>query len=364
MAKILLCNWAHRETSGAIGGCETVFDDLANTLRVEHEVKLVDYSVAAKSLGIGVPYGQLGFPEVEASYVIDKYLHDYFNIFGAEDTMLITNAGASNCWFEHPCKSVAFFNDPYVSLWREMANNGFLNPIVANRYAGVCSTLQKRTAENSTKCVAPSRFMAQNDMRELGVGADEIFPNGVSLDEFFRKPAPKEKYGVPADRKIVVWSGSSHPLKWHLIPGIVKSLPEVFFVLVFKNPVDYRPRLPNVRILSCVPRGQMNEVYNLGDVFLLPSMVENCNLSIFEAMGCVLPVVISKTGYFFDREGVTDFGFVVKTPTVENFERAIRESFLKGYIFKGREHIRINQLDIESWRGRWKVFIDRVLNKE
>jgi len=128
--------------------------------------------------------------------------------------------------------------------------------------------------------------MAQNDMSELGVRVDEIIPNGVNLDEFFHKPAPKEKYGVPADRKVVVWSGSSHPLKWHLMPGIVKSLPEVFFVLVFKNPVDYRPRLPNVRILSCVPRGQMNEVYNLGDVFLLPSMVENCNMSIFEAMAC------------------------------------------------------------------------------
>lgn len=357
-------NWSHRATGG-IGGCETVFDDLARALGIWYEVRLIDYTVASRALGIGVSYGNLSFPEVEGSYIIDKYIRDYLSLFGGEETLLITNAGVSNCWIEHPCRSIAFFNDPYLSLWREMNDSGLLNPIASNRYAGVCSFLQRRTGEHSDKNVAPSRFMAENDMRELGIEADEIIPNGVDLDRFYPIPdksALRRKYGIPVEQKVVVWSGSSHPLKWHLIPDIVKSLRDVFFVLVFKHPLDYCPRLRNVKVFSCVSHDQMRDIYNLADAFLLPSMVENCNLSIFEAMACNLPVVVSRTGFFADKDGVTDFGWVVSKWDPEEYVHAVREVLSGRYIFKSRDHLELNSLTIDDFRTRWKSLIEQVMD--
>jgi glycosyltransferase involved in cell wall biosynthesis len=61
--------------------------------------------------------------------------------------------------------------------------------------------------------------------------------------------------------------------------------------------------LKNVRILGFVPREEMANLYNLAEIFVIPSFYEGCPSTLLEAMACGLPVVGSETGACPDVSG-------------------------------------------------------------
>jgi glycosyltransferase involved in cell wall biosynthesis len=54
--------------------------------------------------------------------------------------------------------------------------------------------------------------------------------------------------------------------------------------------------LEGIQFLGFVPRGDMPALYNLADLFVIPSFYEGCPSTLLEAMACGRPVVASTTG--------------------------------------------------------------------
>lgn len=357
MSKLLLVSW-NTPYENVIGGVESLWRYIAQILDKEgHETRYVSYSIAAQSLGFTIPYNSLGFPEVEGSYVIDSYLKKYIDLFGDKDTIIITNAGVSNCWFKQDCKVISIFNDPYMSLWDNLIKYGFNNPVLYNRYHDILMNLQQRCGMNSKVNVALSNYVAGYDMKEMGIKADYVIPNAVDMDKF--KPFgmdAKEKLRKDEDiprkyKHVAFWSGSMHPLKWHLMPDIIKSNQDVFFLLAFKHEVDYVPKLDNVGIMYNEPYDKMPSNYNMSDFFILPSLNENSNLSIFEAMSCGLPIVTTKTGYFYDFQPPTAGYFCGWD--VKQFNDGIKEVISNIGRYEPRKVLESRGLDLKSWSERW-----------
>lgn len=349
------------------GGVQSVFSQFRS---IDGDFRNISYSNAAKALNLPLGIERLGHPgfEFQASMMIDRYLK-YCEDLGLGLDLIVRNSIVGN-FLRLETPQICVLQDNNVDGPDIL--RGFYDPVTWHMYRFCFTALQRKSMESARAIVAVSRDIARAYEGEFGVKC-EVIEHGVDTDKFFpvsSKGELREKYGVPKDKKVGLFVGSFHPISgYHLVPPLARKLKDIFWIIVLKHPTDYRPRLENIRLLCNIERDRMNEIYNLADFLISPSYVESFNLKAVEAMATDLKVIVTKTGYFAEFEGEgdffsTDFGFVVRRPSVDVFERAIRESFLRGYIFKGREHIRINQLDIESWRGRWKNLIEEAQNRE
>ena len=138
-------------------------------------------------------------------------------------------------------------------------------------------------------------------------------PNFVSKKEFYPKPQAekkrlRQKLGIPTDKFTVIGVGQVQERKG--VPDFIelaKRHPEIQFVWVggfsfgkmtdgyneLKQVVDQPP--VNLMFPGILDRDEMNDYYNVADLFLLPSFNELFPMSILEAFSVGLPVIDRKS---------------------------------------------------------------------
>lgn len=367
--KVLLVNWDF--SNEIIGGVETQYGYLAEILKeLGYEVDFISAHRAWKAL---YPDYQLqNFDEKTKATLIDKYIEHYEQINGTVD-LIIRNGGAGGL-YKNKSRQITIINDPYLSFQENMAHHGIINPDLYVNYHNFAIYLQKLTADNSVAVVQTSKFVAL-DTAKAGIRTDFIIPNAVNTENFKivtseEKSEIRKAYNIPEEYDaIAVFSGSTHPSKWMLMPELIRLFPNVYFLLVFKHNIakGYKIKRPNVKILFNASYESMPEIYQMADFFLLPSITENCNLSAFEALSCGLPVVTTNTGFFWQEENQnSDIGYFPEF-NINQFKDAI-DKLLKDLKeerqFKSRKYIFENGLDLDSWRAKWQKVIEKVLAKE
>jgi len=177
-----------------------------------------------------------------------------------------------------------------------------------------CSSIEQvgiRGADILTSC---SQFLADEVRRTLGVRRPiRVIPNGIDVDLFdggsqldFRGT-----YGIPRDRPMIFFSGRMEARKGiHLVKEIAASIlqrHDVALVLAGQDPASYvsETLLPSVRARQL--RGSIHYLGQLdhatvrsgmlqSDIFLLPSLWENCPYSCLEAMAAACAIVCSDQG--------------------------------------------------------------------
>lgn len=116
----------------------------------------------------------------------------------------------------------------------------------------------------------------------------------------------REKYGVPADSFVVVSVAAlnrRHKRVDFLIEE-VSRLGEDVFLFVAGNHEDAslldlgKNKLGKRFKAVQVPQGQMSEIYPIGDVFVIPSLVEGFCLAVVEAMCAGVPVIAHDSPHF------------------------------------------------------------------
>jgi len=149
-------------------------------------------------------------------------------------------------------------------------------------------------------------------IKDYGIKNPKVYciPNYVSDKNFFPKNESeklniREKYNIPADKFVVLGAGQLQRRK-----GVqdfietAKMTPQAHFVWAggfsFGKITDGYEQLKkitenppsNVTFLGIIEREDMVDVYNMSDVFFLPSFDELFPMAILEALCCKLPVLL------------------------------------------------------------------------
>lgn len=143
-------------------------------------------------------------------------------------------------------------------------------------------------------------------------------PNGLSTEIF--KPKEKDpllrKYKIPTNKKIIL--GVAYDLS-DKIKGFKNLLeafqlfqgdPDVLLILVGQSKIE---------LTNCIYLGQildetsLSEIYNLADVFVIPSYMENFPNTILESLACGTPVISFNAGGASEAIKTTNGGIIIET---------------------------------------------------
>ena len=178
-------------------------------------------------------------------------------------------------------------------------------------FCSFAEQLGLRSARAYSSC---SLFLAGEAQRELGLRKPiQVIPNGIDLELFDGEEQVniRRKFDLPGNRPVIFFSGRMERRKGiHLCKDIVSSILERFevsFVFAgqdlfnymsdtllpywgtkrFKGSVHYLGKLDLASVRSCLRQA---------DIFLLPSLWENCPYSCLEAMAAGRAIVSSDQG--------------------------------------------------------------------
>lgn len=131
----------------------------------------------------------------------------------------------------------------------------------------------------------------------------QYLTNGVDINLF--KPIDqkqkiflRKKYKLPIDRKLILFVGRFVEKKG--VDLLIKAKkPDFDIVLVGEgklSPETYDIR--GIHIFNFMPQDKLREIYQMCDVFVLPSESEGFPLSLQEAMASGLPIITTKQQYY------------------------------------------------------------------
>lgn len=174
-----------------------------------------------------------------------------------------------------------------------------------------------------------------------------------------------DKYGLPADRKIIMYVGNLKPHK--NLPRLLeaysklKGREDTCLVLVGKafDSEDLTPRIKELGIEDSVIRtgiivdDELVDFYNLADLFVFPSLYEGFGIPPLEAMACGTPVVCSDNSSLPEVVGDAAYTF---DPYNEEEIRSAMEKVLEDEVLAASL--------IEKGYERVKLFTpDNIINK-
>jgi len=186
-------------------------------------------------------------------------------------------------------------------------------PLVVTMHRGEFESQNKKSINlvkvilrKANKLVAVSNLVKQTAI-DFGALASKVvvIPNGVNTSLFrpIELRGLKDKYGIDHD-KIILFVGGLTEKKG--IIDLVLSFKRIdskkaLLFVVGDGPLKKRLfdlclslKLQNqVTFLGIIPHRELVEVYNLADIFVLPSYVEGLSCSLLEAMSCGKPVITS-----------------------------------------------------------------------
>jgi glycosyltransferase involved in cell wall biosynthesis len=204
------------------------------------------------------------------------------------------------------------YNVPYV-----IQTHGSI-PRIGKRFRKLLYdiTLGYRVLNKASKVIALSKVEAEQ-YRSMGVPKEKIaiIPNGIDLSEYANLPPKdsfKKKFGIPEDRKIILYLGRIHKTKGIdiLIKAYAYLKNKMNFkdaVLVIAGPDD--GYLSEIKYLAQA-FGVSNSILFVGplygedklaayvdsEVYVLPSRYETFPMVVLEAYACGKPVIASNVG--------------------------------------------------------------------
>ncbi len=125
-------------------------------------------------------------------------------------------------------------------------------------------------------------------------GSVDVLPIGVNTDVFCvlpEKGALRRKYGLPVERKIGVWIGTTHAMKGFAdVIAFANANPDTYWIFIWKwNPESCV--VEGAKNFVCIPQEMMNELINAADFFYATSLLKPYYMAEWEAMACNVPFV-------------------------------------------------------------------------
>ncbi len=126
-------------------------------------------------------------------------------------------------------------------------------------------------------------------------GSVDVIPIGVNADLFKpldSKLALRDKYGIPRNRRVGFWGGTTHPMKgFEAMRRWAAANPDIYWVVVWKWQRE-AGNFPGGSNFTLVDQAKLAELMNCADFMLSTSMLRPFYMIEWEAMTCNLPIII------------------------------------------------------------------------
>ncbi|MHB1952283.1 MAG: glycosyltransferase [Sulfobacillus sp.] len=157
---------------------------------------------------------------------------------------------------------------------------------------------QLRTLDSShhifTNSVATAAWYPEYEMT--------VVPIGVDAGTFSPKDraAMRERHGYSRSDVVGIFVGDLSPIKgWAEVLRLIRDHAEISWIVVSKNSEDALCE-PNARIYHRVSQERLSELLGCANFFVVGSKSETQCLAAVEACLCDVPVLMYRTGVFFD----------------------------------------------------------------
>jgi len=220
--------------------------------------------------------------------------------------------------------------------------------------------------------------LTEHNMRlllQIGASASRIavVPNGVNIEEYENiQRSQKTLDELGSDGPILLYVGR---IDWNkrlekiveAMPLILKEFPSARFVILGPDYAKYTSQLSKLAkklrvehslvMTGSISREKLLAFYSIADIFLLPSSYEGFGLSMLEAMGSKVPVIVSPVGGPGDilRHGVHAW-LLRNSTSVEIFEAVdtvLTDNQLRKTLVK-------NAFDLVKAKYTWTRVVDEL----
>lgn len=200
-----------------------------------------------------------------------------------------------------------------------------------------CSFLEQVGIRGAGEFSSCSQFLADEAKEKLGLKRQiRVIPNGIDLELFDAEKSLdfRSQHKIPSDRPIIFFSGRMERRKGiHLCKEIVASILEQYeaaFVFAGQDLFDYmknellpywnsKPLRGSVHYLGKLDLREVRSCLRQADIFLLPSLWENCPYSCLEAMASRCAIVGSDQGGVPELIRDGDNGLLARSEDVPSF---------------------------------------------
>jgi glycogen synthase len=205
----------------------------------------------------------------------------------------------------------------------------------------MCSIVEGIGMRRASAFSSCSQFLADEVEKKLGIRRPiRVIPNGidVALFDCVQQVDIREKFDIPGDRPIIFFSGRMERRKGiHLCKEIAASILkryEVAFVFAGQDLFNYMsdellPSLQgeelrgSVHYVGKLDQTDVRSFLSQADIFLLPSLWENCPYSCLEAMAAGRGIVSTDQGGMPELIRDGENGLLAKAENPQSFIRAL-----------------------------------------
>jgi glycosyltransferase involved in cell wall biosynthesis len=204
----------------------------------------------------------------------------------------------------------------------------------------LCSWVEQQGLQRASAVSSCSRFLAREAEVNLRMpGPARVIPNGIDLSLFDRAEADRGSAPhIPRNRLCILFAGRMERRKGvHLCPEIAASILERFdvaFVFAGQDTFDYlrstlvpylasRTLKGSVHYAGHLPLAALRGLVCRTDIFLLPSLWENCPYSCLEAMAAGRAIVSSDQGGMPELIQHEENGLLARSGVASEFVRQL-----------------------------------------
>jgi glycosyltransferase involved in cell wall biosynthesis len=126
-------------------------------------------------------------------------------------------------------------------------------------------------------------------------GSVDVIPIGIDTDLFrpiAEKDVLRDKYGIPKNKRVGMWSGTLHPMKgYDRLLEVSRSNPDIHWIIVWKQQSE-AGCMERANNFTLVPQNVLAELMNAADFYLCCGLLSPFYMVEWEAMACNLPMMI------------------------------------------------------------------------
>ncbi len=233
-----------------------------------------------------------------------------------------------HAFFSTPCGVVAMFlKTPYIVSLRG-SDVPFYNKRFYNLDRLLFKRLSRRVWKKAEKVIANSKELKELAKKTAPQQEIDVIYNGVDTEEFYPHKKEDNTFTVISTSRLTERKGVSY-----LIDAFLEfSKEEPSSKLIIAGSGDLKESLESkvkekkaesIVFLGAVEHSKLKDVYQKGDVFVIPSLNEGMSNSLLEALSSGLAVLSTDTGGA--REIVENCGMIIRKKSSEDILEKLRE---------------------------------------